>query len=78
MNDRLNKWIMFSKHLERKERLGALAEAHPAIPCAMPEKRLIGLHSGGPRAPRDAVLPPICVTAETGIYNQFIVSLKFL
>ena len=59
MNDRLNKWIMFSKRLERKERLGALAEAHPAIPCAMPEKRLVGLHSGGPRAPRDAMLPPI-------------------
>ena len=78
MNDRLNKWIMFSKRLERKERLGTLAEAHPAIPCAMPEKRLVGLHSGGPRAARDAVLPPMCVTTETGICNQLIVSLKFL
>ena len=77
MNDRRNKWMMFSKFLERKEMLGTLAEADPAIPGTVPEKRLVRLHSGGPRVPRDAMLPPICVTAEIGIYNQFIVSFKF-
>ena len=35
-------------------------------------RRLIGVHAAGPRAPRNAVLPPVCVPTETGIYNQFI------
>ena len=55
-----------------EERLGALAEADPAVPGAAPERRLVGLHAAGPRAPRDAVLPPVYVPAEKGIYNQFI------
>ena len=36
------------------------------------ERRLAGLHPAGPTAPRDAVLPLVCVPAETSIYNQFI------
>ena len=76
---------MFSKRLEinkkrewwgaaqeREERLSALAEADPTVPGAMLERRLIGLHAAGPRAPRDAMLPPVCMLAQTGIYNQFI------
>ena len=54
MNDRWNKWIMFSKRLERN---------------MLPERRI---HDAWPTLPRDTVLPPICVAAETGIYNQFI------
>ena len=48
----------------REERLAALAEADPAVPGAAPERRLVGLHAAGPRAPRDVVLPPICVPAR--------------
>ena len=36
------------------------------------ERRLIGVHAAGPRGPRNAVFPPICVSTETGIYNQLI------
>ena len=46
---------------EREERLAALAEVDPAVPGATPERRLIRLHATGPRAPTDAVLPPICM-----------------
>ena len=47
-------------------RLAALAEADPAVPGAAPERRLVGLHAAGPRAPRDAVLPPVFVPAAQG------------
>ena len=51
-------------------RLAALAEADPAVPGAAPERRLVGLHAAGPRAPRDAVLPPVCVPAAQGSAKQ--------
>ena len=41
----------------REERLVTLGEADPAGPGAAPERRFVGLHTAGPRAPRDAVLP---------------------
>ena len=52
--------------------LGAIAEGNTAVPGATLERRLIGLHAAGPTPPRDAMLPPICMPAETGIYNNFI------
>ena len=58
MNDRRNKWIMFSKCLEMK---------------TAPERRI---HAACPTVPRDAVLPPICMAAETGIYKFTINSLE--
>ena len=57
---------------ETEERLSSLAEADPAVPSAMLERSVVWLHATGPRAARYAVLPPIWVPAETGIYNQFI------
>ena len=41
----------------REERLATVAEADPTGPGTAPERRLVGLHAAGPRAPRDAVLP---------------------
>ena len=46
------------------------------VPGDVPEKRLIGLHAAGPRVARDAVLPPVCVATETGIYNEVIARCK--
>ena len=51
---------------EREERLVALTEADPTVPDAMPERRLVRLHTAGRRAPGDAVLPPVCVLAAQG------------
>ena len=37
----------------------------------MPERRLIGLHAAGPRVPRDAVLPAVCVPTMQGMHNMY-------
>ena len=44
---------------KREERITALAEANPAVPVTTLERRLVRLHIIGPRAPRDAVHPPV-------------------
>ena len=43
-----------------------LAEADPAGPGAMPQRRLIRLHAAGPKVPRDAMLSPVCVPGVPG------------
>ena len=51
---------------EREERLAALTEADPAVPGTMQERRLVRLPIIGPRVPRDAMHPPVCMHAMPG------------